>query len=124
MRPGVKYCRRNASTSARDGPVYGKGWCGESGRGVRVAAGGPFVGMGGSFAQECCAPRRKGRKGRQDFASFAPWRATLLWLHNRIIALRSPVAEKLPDVADLAYQIEVQVGNHHIIFASFADGQK
>src|SRR6266851_851644 len=32
MRPGVRYWRRRARTSSRDGPVYEAGRCGESGR--------------------------------------------------------------------------------------------
>src|SRR5262249_36274257 len=61
MRPGVRYWRRKASTSSREGPAYGAGWCGDSGRetlrvevltrgdpnSVPVAA--PFVAMTTSF---------------------------------------------------------------------------
>src|SRR5205085_1258120 len=35
MRPGVRYCRRSASTSSRDGPVYGAGRCSDSGSDTR-----------------------------------------------------------------------------------------
>ena len=46
-----------------------------------------------------------------------------LWVDDRAVGLGPTIAEELPGVANLADEVEVEVGDNHIIAVAPADGE-
>src|SRR5439155_483515 len=69
------------------------------------------------------ARRWRGRRygyGRIEHGTGAWGRS---WPHDFAVALRPTVAEELPGVADLANQVQVEVGDHDVVLPPLAFGQ-
>ena len=50
-----------------------------------------------------------------ESGNFSPFTVVLLQRHHLSIAFRAAIPEELPDITDLAYQVEIHIGRHHIV---------